>query len=85
MRVPDDLLLAGFDDMRASSVMSPQLTTIHQPCEQIAAKAFYGLLDRMADPSRPPLEIFLPAPLVERASTQRPAGKDRQSRKGVHK
>jgi len=85
VRVPDDILLAGFDDMRASSVMSPQLTTIHQPCEQIAAKAFYGLLDRMADPSRPPLEIFLPAPLVERASTQRPAAKDRQSRKGVHK
>lgn len=85
VRVPDDILLAGFDDMRASSVMSPQLTTIHQPCEQIAEKAFYGLLDRMTDPSRPPLEIFLPAPLVERASTQRPAAKDRQSRKGVHK
>lgn len=88
VRVPDDILVAGFDDMRTATVMSPPLTTVHQPCEQIAEKAFYGLLDRMADPSRPPLEIFLPAPLVERASTRRspsvePLAHVKQRKKGA--
>ena len=88
VRVPDDILLAGFDDMRTATVMSPPLTTVHQPCEQIASRAFYGLLDRMADPSRPPLEVFLPAPLVERASTRRsssakPSARAKQPKKGA--
>ena len=68
-RVPDDILLAGFDDVQFAKVMTPQLTTIHQPCDDIAAMAFKALQERIADPSLPPREILLPAPLVVRKST----------------
>ena len=70
-RVPEDIMLAGFDDVQFASVMTPQLTTIHQPCEEIAAMAFRALQVRIADPSEPPREILLPAPLVVRKSTAR--------------
>ena len=51
-------------------VASPPLTTIHQPCEAIAATAFDRLLARIDAPDPPPRECLLPAPLVVRASTQ---------------
>lgn len=73
LRVPDDILLAGFDDTSAARVMTPQLTTIHQPCGLIAETAFDRLLRRLVNPALPPAEILLPAPLVARASTRRPA------------
>lgn len=73
LRVPDDVLLAGFDDTSAARVMTPQLTTIHQPCGLIAETAFDRLLRRIVNPALPPTEILLPAPLAVRASTRRPA------------
>ena len=71
LRVPDDILLAGFDDVQIASLTMPGLTTIHQPCEDIAREAFRTLLDRIADRTRPVREVSLPAPLVERDSTNR--------------
>ncbi len=75
-RVPDDVLLAGFDDIQIARAMTPQLTTMHQPCEDIATTAFRALLERIANPSLPPRDIFLSAPLVTRESTaRRPRGR----------
>ena len=71
VRVPDDVMLAGFDDVQLASLMSPQLTTIHQPCDSIGATAFKTLMERIADPELPQREILLPAPLVVRGSTSR--------------
>ena len=70
-RVPDDIMLVGFDDIRYATVMSPQLTTIRQPHDQIAAMAFRALLERIVEPDLPPREIYLPATLVERESTKK--------------
>ena len=70
-RVPDDVMLAGFDDVQIASIMTPQLTTVRQPCEGIAEAAFSALLERMRRPSVPPREILLPASLVVRESTRR--------------
>ena len=71
LRVPDDILLAGFDDVQIASLTMPGLTTIHQPCEDIAREVFRALLDRIADRTRPAREIYLSSPLVERGSTCR--------------
>ena len=70
-RVPDDIMLAGFDDIQIARAMTPQLTTMHQPCEDIATTAFRALLERIANPALPPRDIFLSAPLVARESTAR--------------
>ena len=68
--VPGDILLAGFDDLQHATIMTPQLTTIHQPCEQIAATAVSRILARIANPLLPPSKIFLASPLVVRQSTE---------------
>jgi LacI family transcriptional regulator len=43
-RVPLDLSLIGFDDVRLSPYTSPPLTTIHQPAAEIARHATELLL-----------------------------------------
>jgi LacI family transcriptional regulator len=71
LSVPDDILLAGFDDVRCAVSATPNLTTIHQPCDDIARMAYQTLRERMRDASLPVRHILLPAPLVIRDSTRR--------------
>jgi len=69
-KVPEEIMLAGFDDVQIASVMTPQLTTVRQPCEGIADAALSALLERMRRPDLQPREILLPARLVARESTR---------------
>ena len=46
-----------------------ELTSVHQPCAQIAHTAFYCLLDRIENPAMPTKTISLPVKLVVREST----------------
>ena len=71
VRVPDDVMVAGFDDVQHASLVVPSLTTIHQPCVEIARKAFDVLLARIVNPKAPVCAYYLPAPLVVRESTAR--------------
>ena len=70
-KVPSDVLVAGFDDVNYAKLVVPQLTTLHQPCQEIAQTAVDLLLARIADPALPPREVFLSAPLVVRDSTKK--------------
>jgi len=72
--VPRDLLLTGMDDLQIASLLTPPLTTVHLPCEQIAEAAFCRLLARMANPKMPATELFLPVRLIVRDSTKRNVG-----------
>ena len=65
------ILLAGFDDLKVAQTATPQLTTIHQPCEELARVAFNRLLERMAKPTLPRQDIFVESYLVVRNSTDR--------------
>jgi len=67
--VPNDILLTGFDDVKYATLVSPPLTTVHQPCTEIARAAFESLLARSAEPDRAPRTVLLDAPLVTREST----------------
>lgn len=49
LHVPEDVSVVGFDDAVFSSVAWPQLTTIRQPTEEMAAEAAAILIDRIAD------------------------------------
>ena len=77
LKVPDDVMLAGFNDVQMASILTPSLTTIRIPCGEIAATAFYRLLARIANPGLPAMECLLPVHLVARGSTVRPKGKSR--------
>ena len=67
LKVPQDMLLTGFDDVNVARVAG--LTTVRQPCLGIARAAYRRLLERIEDPTLEPTEIFLSAPVIERAST----------------
>ena len=71
IHVPKDVMVAGFDDVCIASTANPPLTTIRQPCREIANMAFKTLLERMNNPDLPPREILLDTSLIVRESTVR--------------
>ena len=46
-RIPDDLSIVGFDDSDYGAVVSPGLTTIHQPLEDLTKKAIEHLINEI--------------------------------------
>jgi LacI family transcriptional regulator len=68
IHVPRDVRVAGFDDVKYATLLSVPLTTMHQPCREIAVTAFRALLDRIADPTLPPRSFVVSARLVVRES-----------------
>lgn len=72
LSVPEDVMVAGFDDIPAASWPSMQLTTVRQDAPRMVEEAL-AVLDRMIDGRQltgGSLRL-VPAPLVERRSTQR--------------
>jgi len=45
-KVPRDVRVVGFDDVKYSTLLGVTLTTIHQPCRDIAVTAFRAMLER---------------------------------------
>ena len=68
-RVPDDVSVVGFDDLRLSTFMSPPLTTIHQPAHEIATRATEILIDLTRGRTVRKLRYVFEPKLVVRAST----------------
>jgi LacI family transcriptional regulator len=68
LRAPKDFRVVGFDDVKYATLVSPPLTTVHQPCRDIAVIAFRTMLERLAEPSLPARSIYLTPHLVVRES-----------------
>jgi len=68
IKVPRDLRLVAFDDVKYATLVSPPLTTIHQPCRDIAMVAFRTMIERVAEPTLPARTIYLTPHLVVRES-----------------
>ncbi len=68
IRVPEDLRMVGFDDVRFATLLSVPLTTMHQPCREIAQVALRAMLDRIDDPAMPPRWVAVSPSLVVRES-----------------
>jgi len=71
VRVPDDVMMTGFDDVEISEFTSPSLTTIAFDRGAFAEAVLDLLESRMIDRSAAPRSLTLPHRLVERASTAR--------------
>lgn len=67
--VPDDVRVVGFDDVKFSTLVSPALTTMRQPCDEIAVTAFRAMLERQAEPDLPPRHMMVMPRLVVRDSS----------------
>jgi LacI family transcriptional regulator len=69
LRVPDDLSVAGFDDIPLASQVWPPLSTIRQPIAEMATAATQLLLCRFSNQPVTEIEREIPSRLVIRAST----------------
>ena len=74
LRVPEDVSIVGFDDIRLAGLARVSLTTIAQPCEDLARLGIDLLLERIDGSSGPPRQRLLAPSLVVRGSTGRPPG-----------
>ncbi|MDX3691990.1 LacI family DNA-binding transcriptional regulator [Streptomyces europaeiscabiei] len=74
LSVPDDISVVGFDDIRAASLVSPPLTTVHQPAYDVGRTATAQLLQYVSRGEVPPASRHtLPVELKVRGSTAPPA------------
>lgn len=71
LRVPDDVSVAGFDDIEAAD-MHPRLTTVHVFLEQIGRQLAEQVLTRIANPELPPRRAMVPTRLVKGESCAPP-------------
>jgi LacI family repressor for deo operon, udp, cdd, tsx, nupC, and nupG len=72
VRVPRDLSVVGFDDIRFARHMNPPLTTIAQPMREIGERTVRLLLEILSGAATTPISMTLPHTLVVRASTAAP-------------
>jgi DNA-binding LacI/PurR family transcriptional regulator len=68
VRIPEDVRIAGVDDVRYASLLPVPLTTYRQPCAELGAVAMSAMLDRIRNPQLPARTILLDGHLVVRQS-----------------
>lgn len=71
LSVPDDISIVGFDDSPISRQITPTLTTLRQPKDQLAEAAIKLLLEGGAEAgaAEPEYPIKVPVELIRRCST----------------
>jgi DNA-binding LacI/PurR family transcriptional regulator len=72
LRVPEDVALVGFDDIRPSHYLTPPLTTVRAPIETAGREAVRQLIS-LIQTGNAEREILLPTELIIRRSCGAPA------------
>lgn len=68
IRVPADIAVTGFDDIRLGALLTPPLTTVRQSMGLLGERACNMLLERIADPALARRVERLPTRLIVRES-----------------
>ncbi|MDN3309829.1 LacI family DNA-binding transcriptional regulator [Microbacterium oryzae] len=71
VRVPDDVVVTGFDGIDAAALSSPPLTTVRQPMLELGRAAIQVLARRLAAPTAAPMSVSLPVEVLLRDSSDR--------------
>jgi LacI family repressor for deo operon, udp, cdd, tsx, nupC, and nupG len=71
LRVPEDISIVGFDDIRFARYCDPPLTTIAQPMGDIGREAMNMLIEILTGTDVPARKRILPTQLVVRGSAAR--------------
>src|SRR5690606_19892937 len=73
--VPGQMSLIGFDDMPFAGLLTPPLTAVRQPVEQLGRLGFQ-LLQQLLAGEAPPALTRLPVEFIRRHSVGPPRSKD---------
>jgi len=68
LKIPQDISIIGFDNLKFTEYMIPPLTTIHQEKEKMGEYAAKILMERIKGSKGPVQKIFLEHKLIERGS-----------------
>ena len=68
LSVPDDVAVVGFDDVPIAQATQPQLTTVHQPIEELGRRMAQSLVASLVRGEPAPLHVRLHTHLVVRSS-----------------
>ena len=68
VRVPEDISVAGFDDIPGAAASNPPLTTMHLPMRALGEQATRLLMDQIETPGTTATRELLPTELIERQS-----------------
>lgn len=70
VRVPEDVIVTGFDGIEAGRLSTPRLTTVHQPMADLGRAAMQAMLSRLEHPDQPPITSRLPVKVLLRESSE---------------
>ena len=70
LKVPDDVMLTGFDNSESSAFLEPSLTTFAVFAEELGRFAAKIIVDRCLNERSYPIRISIPYRLIERKSTE---------------
>ena len=68
LRIPEDISVISVDDIETAQYLSPMLTTIHIPLEELGRMTARTLIDRINGGHRLPMRITLPFYIAKRDS-----------------
>lgn len=71
LRVPEDVSVAGFDNIPESALSEPSLTTVEQPIQEMGRRAVAMLISLIRGEDVAEQHVILPTKVIVRASTQR--------------
>jgi LacI family transcriptional regulator len=69
LKIPDEIVIVGFDDLPVASQLNPPLTTIRQPIHRLGQLAVERLIEILREPETPPRQIILDPELLVRTSS----------------
>jgi LacI family transcriptional regulator len=76
LEIPTDLSLAVFDDSPLVQHAEPPLTAVSQPNRRLGEETAALLLDRLTNPTAPPVQHLITPTLIVRQSTIAPSSSD---------
>lgn len=68
IRVPEQIRVVGCDDLRTAKIVREPLTTVNQPCRDLAATAMVAMLHRISEPTAPAMTFQIAPTLTVRSS-----------------
>ena len=75
LRVPEDIAVAGFDDIELAARLKPSLTTVRQDAVAMGMASAEATVQMLADPTVTPPVVIVPTKLVVRESSGPAAAK----------